>query len=53
MITKIGVYSYTKAIVAEHLHFITQFCRVVDMSARETDLLQRIATSMKRVSYGG
>jgi hypothetical protein len=53
MIAKIGVCSYTKAIVAEHLHFTIQFCRLVDVSAREADPLQRTTASMKRVSCGG
>jgi hypothetical protein len=53
MIAKIGVCSYTKAIVAEHLHFTIQLCRLVDVSSREADPLQCIAASMKRVRCGG
>jgi hypothetical protein len=39
MIAKIGVCSYTKAIIAEHLHLTMRFCRLVDVSAREADPL--------------
>jgi hypothetical protein len=53
MIAKIGVCSYTKAIVDKHLHFTIRFCRLVDVSAREADPLQRTAASMKRLSCGG
>jgi hypothetical protein len=53
MIAKIGVCSYTKAIVAEHLHFTIQFFRLVDVSAREADPLRRTTASMKRVSCSG